>query len=578
MKKSFFTLLASITLAIVWPGLANAQMVVEPNNSLDSGIKPLNEVILGDTLADGSRVNTVYELKRDGYYVLSGELIASGFDLKLIGQSGAGELPIVIMGTNEEGGDASWNRISCNGNMELRNIRFPVINSMGGRGWNQLIGFQGEGKTLLMDGCIVDFNDGSLGMNDAATNQSWIFTNNLFRYNGQEEWGGSWTGFGPIIKRVDLEMVYYENNTFVDCIAPILVHEAGVIKNFWFNHNTIVNNAQFLMRSEYWSQAIMMNNLFVNAHFAGETVKLRDGQDPDKLPYGVVTVAAPSAEGDTLGLSPAAQRVFALMLNNNYVSPEIKAFWLQAAVDFDSVDYQVADVNQYDGFLNSRALSMLADKTTYPLFHLGTIKSENPGFTDFTFNFQGMINHARSMFGQWSIDETVRWGGHPEGNDMMLFPVAKDVFDLSYSNDNLKTGGYQGYPMGDLNWFPDVKTSWEADANKETYESILAKIKAGTFTSVKKTMQGVSGLQLSQNFPNPVSSTTTISFHIPEATHVSLNVYNVFGQLVANLVNEPLSAGAHERNFGVEKLSNGMYFYKLQAGGNSMVQKMQVAK
>jgi hypothetical protein len=76
------------------------------------------------------------------------------------------------------------------------------------------------------------------------------------------------------------------------------VFENGNLQNFWFNHNTIVNHAQFLFRSEYWINSLVMNNLFVNAHFAGEPAARRDGQDPEALPYGVMTVATPDSAWD----------------------------------------------------------------------------------------------------------------------------------------------------------------------------------------------------------------------------------------------------------------------------------------
>ena len=72
-----------------------------------------------------------------------------------------------------------------------------------------------------------------------------------------------------------------------DAIAPFLVFENGKLKNFWFNHNTIVNHAQFLFRSEYWINCLIMNNLFIIAHYAGEPATRRDGQDPDTSWEGV---------------------------------------------------------------------------------------------------------------------------------------------------------------------------------------------------------------------------------------------------------------------------------------------------
>jgi hypothetical protein len=81
-------------------------------------------------------------------------------------------------------------------------------------------------------------------------------------------------------------------------------------------------------------------------------------------------------------------------------------------------------------------------------------------------------------------------------------------------------------------------------------------------------------LILFQNYPNPFNPTTRISFTLAARSVVSLSVYNAMSQRVATLVNETLPAGHHETILDASGWSSGLYFYRLQAGEISTVQKM----
>ncbi len=88
----------------------------------------------------------------------------------------------------------------------------------------------------------------------------------------------------------------------------------------------------------------------------------------------------------------------------------------------------------------------------------------------------------------------------------------------------------------------------------------------------------------SHNYPNPFNPTMTIKYALPTAMDVELTVYNVVGQAVRTLVAEHQSTGHH----GVEwdatddsghRVSAGIYFYRLQAGGKFLaVEKMLLLK
>jgi|GEM_PF-2001547 len=74
-----------------------------------------------------------------------------------------------------------------------------------------------------------------------------------------------------------------------------------------------------------------------------------------------------------------------------------------------------------------------------------------------------------------------------------------------------------------------------------------------------------SNFALEQNYPNPFNPSTVINFSLAADSKVSLKVYNVLGQPVANLVDGNMSAGFHAVTFNASQLTSGMYMYKLEA-------------
>jgi hypothetical protein len=84
--------------------------------------------------------------------------------------------------------------------------------------------------------------------------------------------------------------------------------------------------------------------------------------------------------------------------------------------------------------------------------------------------------------------------------------------------------------------------------------------------------------EVSQNYPNPFNPTTMIKFNIPEASKVSLKIYDVLGNEIATLLNEEKNKGTYEVNFNATNLSSGIYFYKLEAGNFVETKKMILLK
>ncbi len=86
---------------------------------------------------------------------------------------------------------------------------------------------------------------------------------------------------------------------------------------------------------------------------------------------------------------------------------------------------------------------------------------------------------------------------------------------------------------------------------------------------------------LQQNYPNPFSvngasgnPATKISFSLPTAAQVKLQVFDVLGREVATLIHGWFAPGSHYVEFTRRGLPSGIYFYKLQAGKQVAIKKM----
>lgn len=80
------------------------------------------------------------------------------------------------------------------------------------------------------------------------------------------------------------------------------------------------------------------------------------------------------------------------------------------------------------------------------------------------------------------------------------------------------------------------------------------------------------------NYPNPFNPSTVINYELPQASQVSIAVYNTLGQEVATLVNRHQEAGAYSVSFDASQLSAGVYLYVMKAGDFTMTKQMVLVK
>ncbi|MBI5470964.1 MAG: T9SS type A sorting domain-containing protein [Ignavibacteriae bacterium] len=80
-------------------------------------------------------------------------------------------------------------------------------------------------------------------------------------------------------------------------------------------------------------------------------------------------------------------------------------------------------------------------------------------------------------------------------------------------------------------------------------------------------------------YPNPFNPSTQIKFDLPEASHVTLAVYDVLGRKVAELVNGQATEGYHTATWNTVDAASGVYFARFTAtDGNGAMKFSRISK
>lgn len=83
---------------------------------------------------------------------------------------------------------------------------------------------------------------------------------------------------------------------------------------------------------------------------------------------------------------------------------------------------------------------------------------------------------------------------------------------------------------------------------------------------------------LSQNYPNPFNNYTNIEFKIPKKENVILEIYDVLGRKADEKSFGSLESGSYKIQYNADKLSSGVYFYKITTGERSLTKKFLLVK
>jgi len=134
-------------------------------------------------------------------------------------------------------------------------------------------------------------------------------------------------------------------------------------------------------------------------------------------------------------------------------------------------------------------------------------------------------------------------------------------------------------------WYPwnQVASDYTSWLSKDRYDDIAAdrwdvvRQMSPFLTSTDVKNEVLSDkFSLSQNFPNPFHSETTIGFNVKECGLYTIKVFNMLGQQVAILLNLEISPGSQKITFKANGVQPGMYIYTMQNNNSILTKKMVI--
>jgi hypothetical protein len=306
------------------------------------------------------------------------------------------------------------------------------------------------------------------------------------------------------------------------------------------------------------------------------------------------------------GMTPHIGQMFEIRLEDDNTGKEIDRIKLNSipSADFNvlfvgvklGMQYKLefyADLNGnglYDAPPTDHAWMMTFENMT------GDVSlnfAHNTNFTDInwkyllTMNLMGMNPHVGQYFELRIVDTNNQNEINRVSLDQILVPdfsvfldgieIGHD-YNIDFYADFNGNGGYDPPPM-DHAWRLTFNAMDGDFLQKFTHTTNFTDIQWPPPTAVEDdVIAAPKSYTLFQNYPNPFNPSTAIKFNLEESGFVTLKVYDILGNEIAELVKGNLEKGIHEVNFDASAINSGVYLYRLEANNFSQVKKMTLLK
>ncbi|KAF0153111.1 MAG: beta-glucuronidase [Ignavibacteria bacterium] len=319
------------------------------------------------------------------------------------------------------------------------------------------------------------------------------------------------------------------------------------------------------------------------------------------------------------------QQMFREMVFKDYNRPSVMMWSTSNECHYDGIErttyHNILKADYKNNYNDGRLLTQSAaankpgsaDQSQAPLdaagwtMYFGIFYGTNKSYFGPTFSF---INNAKTTFPTKPIIATEFgfWSSENNSTESEQVNVLTQTFNgfkphLPYD----ASGAYNeaGNLMAVTWWcvydwyqYKAKRNGWQTmgliSMDRKTEKSVAGTLRAtylpfvnkdGITVSVDSESSAIPGeFKLEQNYPNPFNPTTTISYKLKGASHVTLKVYDVLGREVETLVNEYKQAGTYKATFDTrhvelsQSIPSGIYFYRISAGGYTAVRKMILLK
>jgi hypothetical protein len=570
-----------------------------------------NSLISAIQLDNNATDDRVYLLKRDGYYWQDRQLVLPARKMTIMGEyapvvggtAEQGAPPIIVGTADAQGTTAQSDLLQPSADLTLKNVAAQAANTQGGQGWT-IFTTAAPNLTLTFENVLFEHTN-------------WVFIqSNQFagtKLYIRDSYFVNMSGYpcrrnGGVYDNVDntTDVIHVENSTHVMASGMMYKFRSYPINRLFFNHNTFVNAVGILFPTfGYQINWTLTNNLFVNSNVQAYHPGLDiEETDQDQLPTGIVNVNTLANVNVSLlpqefrDASPAErERMRKMLVDRNGIfwdsrlldatGTDLIVQWLNQNFVKDRADYRSQMIT-----MNTRTQGMFDDNENYPLLTEGTwIRGGDPGFVRMDDQISNIIAYVRDAPRENMTINLAKWrdAGNPADPDNFAFPDWPVNADLAYTNPAYLSAALGNLPLGDLNWFPELKAKWaqHKDALDAELQAALDEGRVPQFAnivSVEQTDREIpEGFSLAQNYPNPFNPSTRIEFAVPRQTHVSIEVFDLNGRRVATLVDRSMAPGTYNVTWDAltsqgRPATSGVYLYRLRAGDVLMTKQMVLIK
>ena len=573
----------------------------------------LNDAIEAAITA-GTINNTVFKLNSYELYVLSRSIyLDHGQNLEIVApkplkagdadpETVQNSAPPQIVWT-EEGIDKAY-IIQSYGDIVMKNIWVRYSDVLGSK-VSSSIAFENQDAANDpeqgdFDGCLFDYApigaEASGAICVKADHFVGNFTNCYWRNNSDNHFRyyGRAVSYPYQSSGWHYDKLFFENCTFTN-LARIVMQEGNEYSdNVHINHCTLVNSIEWVFQSAGWIRnASITNSIFVNPFMIGYRAfdVCDEDQDYDDFENGLCD---PPGGGLINGITEVDSFAFEVdwtdldrkifIGNTAYLYQDWMVAW------YMECDWCKERIRNREKMLLYNPSPMLGeneiafidsvDADGNKVFKTvnvdwATIYYEEPDFIVPPTNLDTL---KIFIMYKWWNNADIDWSYKPNAGFNQIWPLPEN---LAYNNAIYQTAAMGGFPLGDLNWYPDQLAAWEAqrDAEWVTINNWLDYGNPEGPSSIKRVDDTrPTDFALGQNYPNPFNPTTHIEYSIPVNCKVSLKVYNSLGQKVATLYNGIQEPGKYVATFNGSELTSGTYIYQLKSGDVTITKKFTLMK
>jgi hypothetical protein len=236
---------------------------------------------------------------------------------------------------------------------------------------------------------------------------------------------------------------------------------------------------------------------------------------------------------------------------------------IEAWINLDSTHNESVIINKWN--TNHQGQYYIGISTTHKLYCL---------FSNYTSSFQ--IHYDSVLeFNEWMLVSAVFSNGKAG-----LFINNEQVASSEVPFDSLTT---IEYPNDDL-FIGDV---WTDQWYPYSFDGKIDEVRISNIARYQINLVGVEDDEkyviplvpfLERNYPNPFNPSTKIKYQLVQTGFISLKVFDVLGNEIAQLVNEEQAIGIHTIEFNAANLPSGIYFYRLASNNFTQTKKMILLK